>query len=514
MTNHRNFTYGSFALIAGFALFRMAVMGQVGLGDSESYYWAWSRHLDLSYYDHPPMVAWLIRVSTWIGGDSTFMVRLPSVILFVIMGWLFYRLSMDLFKDARIAFGSILTFNLIPMFGIGALQMVPDIPSAVCYLAFAVVANRLLNHNGPSWLWYVLGMLLGVGLLGKYFAILLLPSMMILVAMVPEYRHWYKRPEPYLMGVVALLFFSPVVIWNFIHDWPSFKFQLVNRHTGAHFTAQNFGKFIGGQLLYVTPLYLFAILWACWHGVKRALAGDKRFALLAAFSVPTLSFFYFVCVWTYEEEPHWPAFGYLTAVIMTVAFLIDKWDRRGPETLKRMSSYLFPTYLFAATGMAALVFALFYVHVFYPILPIKPKYDIVNELYGWDDVGVELTKVYGDLQKKKKPAFALARHWVMCSQMMYSTRMSVPVSCINGRMDEFDFWDDVEQLYGKTAIIVTDQRFPEKPQEMYRFDKVEKVAEIPLIRGGQEMRLFTIWVGENFMGELSQPEPERRKKRL
>ncbi|MBF0169753.1 MAG: glycosyltransferase family 39 protein [Nitrospinae bacterium] len=492
-------SYGpaSLALIGGFFLFRLLVMGQTGLGDSESYYWAWSQRFDLSYYDHPPLVAWLIRLFTDLGGDTSFWVRFPSALLFVVMGLLFYRLSVELFDDRRVAFYAILTFNIVPMFGIGALQMVPDIPSAVCYLLYVLLLWRVLN-GGPTWLWPVMGAVIGIGMLGKYFAVLLIPSTLILVAAIPEYRFWFRRIEPYLMAPVGLLFFSPVFFWNFANDWPSFRFHLTDRHHGAAFEYRNFEQLIGGQLLYMSPVILVLLLMAVWSGFRKAREGDRRYALLVSFSAPTLLFFYVVCAWTNESEPHWPAFGYLTAMIMLPALGLDAWRTMAPGAfMRRVRAYQI------GVGFAGLMFVAFYIHVFYPILPIKPKYDLVNELYGWDAVGVALLEEQGRLEADGVPhekIFGLAHHWVLCAQMLFATGDRLPVSCMNQKVDQFDFWDDEKSLIGKTALVVTDLRFEETPDQLYRFATSRKLREIPLVRGGEEVRRFTIWRGDDYRG--------------
>lgn len=496
MTTERNRRYARYSAltVAGFALFRLMIMGRAGLGDSESYYWAWSQRLALSYFDHPPMVAWLIRLFTGLGGDSSFWTRMPSALLFIVIGWLFYRLAMDLFNDARVAFLSILTFNLIPMFGIGALQMVPDIPSAVFYLLFILLAWRLLERGGPGWMWYGLGVVMGLGALSKYFAVLLLPCVVMLAAMVPEYRRWFLRPEPYLMGVVALIVFSPVLIWNVQHDFPSFKFHFSTRHTHPGVSWDNFGQLVGGQLLYVSPLYLIGLLWAVYAGARKALAGDRRYLLLVSFSAPTLVFFYAICLWTNDSEPHWPAFGYLSAIVMMASLGLE-WRDAAQSRVAR-------NYYAAATALAGALFMLFYIHLFHPILPIKPKYDIVNELYGWDAVGAEAESLAAAMERDsgRKP-FLLAHHWVLCSQANFATGGRLEVACLNGKVDQFDFWDDESKLLGRDAIVVTDLRFEETPDTLYRFDKVIKLREIPFERGGQITRLFTLWEGKNYRGQ-------------
>ena len=66
-------------LVLGATFVRLAIIASTGLSDTESYYYVWSRFLDWSYYDHPPMVAWMTRLTT-LAGDSPFAVRIGSVL--------------------------------------------------------------------------------------------------------------------------------------------------------------------------------------------------------------------------------------------------------------------------------------------------------------------------------------------------------------------------------------------------------------------------------------------------
>ena len=60
--------------------------------DDELYYWCWSQQLQLSYYDHPPMTAYMIRAATAVFGDTLFATRLPAVVstltVLLCIGWL------------------------------------------------------------------------------------------------------------------------------------------------------------------------------------------------------------------------------------------------------------------------------------------------------------------------------------------------------------------------------------------------------------------------------------------
>src|SRR4029079_8368792 len=78
----------------------LAVLGVVYAGlaawvpphDDELYYWCWSKELQLSYFDPPPLTAVLIRASTALLGDSVFAFRLPAciatVVVLGVIGWL------------------------------------------------------------------------------------------------------------------------------------------------------------------------------------------------------------------------------------------------------------------------------------------------------------------------------------------------------------------------------------------------------------------------------------------
>jgi hypothetical protein len=96
--------------------------------------------------------------------------------------------------------------------------------------------------------------------------------------------------------------------------------------------------------------------------------------------------------------------------------------------------------------------------------------------------------------------FALAHHWVLCSQMMFATKNKIEVACVNEKTDQFDFWANEDNLPGRPAIVVTDLRFEERPDELYLFDSVTPVSEASVLRGGQVTRKFTIWACKGYKG--------------
>src|SRR5437899_10971482 len=72
----------------------------------EAYYWMWSKHLAGGYYDHPPMVALVIRLGTLIAGDTEFCVRLVSILLALPMSWSISHACSIMFGSRRVAASS------------------------------------------------------------------------------------------------------------------------------------------------------------------------------------------------------------------------------------------------------------------------------------------------------------------------------------------------------------------------------------------------------------------------
>ena len=72
--------YAAVAVIAIATLLRVLVGARLPLVPDETYYWEWSRHLSFGYFDHPPMLAWSIRIGTAIFGDHPIGVRVLPIV--------------------------------------------------------------------------------------------------------------------------------------------------------------------------------------------------------------------------------------------------------------------------------------------------------------------------------------------------------------------------------------------------------------------------------------------------
>lgn len=162
------------------------------------------------------MVAWIIWVGTGVFGNTEIGVRIGFLLLGLGTTWLLYRLG-ALWFSKQVGLASALAAQILPLtFGEGMLAF-PDGPLFFFELLTAYgVTKTLLEYKG-SW-WFFSGAALGLALLSKYTALLLVPSCLLILLGRPEWRRWFLRPDPYMGLVVALVFFSPVLLWNAHHD--------------------------------------------------------------------------------------------------------------------------------------------------------------------------------------------------------------------------------------------------------------------------------------------------------
>jgi len=243
-------------IVAYILVLKLTFMAVVDLIPEEAYYWNYAQHLDLSYLDHPPMVAWLIWLSTSVLGKSELAVRLPAFSCWIIAALFMYRLTLNLF-DRTAAVRAILLLTALPIyFGLGFF-MTPDAPLYAAWAGCLYFLERaLLGQNQKAW-WGV-GICMGVGLLSKYTIALLGLGTLMFVVVDRQSRHWLLRPQPYLGAIVSLAFFTPVLIWNLNHDWVSFRFQGPDRWASAPKFSLHI--LIGSMLLLLTPTGFFAVV--------------------------------------------------------------------------------------------------------------------------------------------------------------------------------------------------------------------------------------------------------------
>ena len=176
-------------------LLRLIYVGMAELFPDEAYYWNYAQHMDLSFYDHPPMVAWLIWLGTSIFGNSEFGVRFGAFCCGLITMGYMYALARNLY-DRSTAIRTVLLLAVLPFYFATGAVMTADAPLVAAWAATLYYMERALIAIAPAWLG--MGIAFGLGILSKYTLGLLGLSALIFVIVDPAARRWLAALTPTL----------------------------------------------------------------------------------------------------------------------------------------------------------------------------------------------------------------------------------------------------------------------------------------------------------------------------
>jgi 4-amino-4-deoxy-L-arabinose transferase-like glycosyltransferase len=315
-------------LIAALTAMRLVYAGVLDLRTDEAYYWTWSKESTLSFLDHPPGIAWLIRFGTAIFGDTRLGVRFGGIVAMLVTQLLLADIVRRVTHDARAVILALLLPEAALYYGLLMAKVAPDTAMIPCAVAMLWSLVRLHESGNPRW-WLAAGLFAGLALLSKFTAIMLLPAVLAF-ALVPDWRRrWLFSPWPFLAALIAVVVFSPVLIWNAEHDWASFRFQFVRAVATHPFSFRTIGEFIGLQFglvgFVLLPVVLSGVTLTAWRGYR----SREPVAVLLSTAV-LVPFLYFL--WkslTLRVGDTWPMFlwpaGFAATAINLVMLPREDW---------------------------------------------------------------------------------------------------------------------------------------------------------------------------------------------
>ena len=465
--------YKKLAIITtlAFLVLRVIISIKLNLTDDEAYYYTWTKHLSYSYFDHPPMVAYFLKLSTLIFGETNLAMRVPGLVGSLVSSVFIYKIVYYFSKDEKKAFWGLGVYQVLPIFSMGAIMTLPDTPLMLFYVLSLWVFIKIV-YEKKSHYWYYLGVLMGLGFLSKYNMVLVYPSVFFFLLFSKEDRYWFKRKEPYLAFGISLLFFIPVILWNMEHNWASFGFHLKDRQSSTFaFRPKYFFRFLLAQLVVASAILFFAFWKDIWQNFKK-----RDVKLLAWFAFPIFIVFGISSI-SNASKIHWTAMAFIPMIIISSMY----------KTWK-------PLFTKIAVGFAIVLTSIIYIQGLYPMIPMTD--DITNDMYGWDKTGVAVDKIL----KEDKNFFLFSNRYQTTSQLSFYLPNKEYVYSLNGSTEMFDFWEPEDKLIGKNGIFVTQTFYEVNPADLYLFDKIELVEKIPVYRGGKLAREYFIYKCYNYKG--------------
>ncbi len=277
------------------------------------YYWDWSRHLALSYYDGPPMVAYLLRGYTVFFGNTFFALNFFGASMLFITAFFIYKIGLLLF-DRQIALNAAFLWLVGPSLNSHLfIRITYDAPFCLFWASTLYFVVKYLEHQKTRDIYWAGGMI-GLMLLSKYIGIILVLALFVFILF--RRRSLLFNKHIYFSMLLAACLFSPVLIWNAGHQWTSFLFQLkAHSYCTSSFVAMK--RLLSRMVLSYNFLFLVCVI-----GLYKVRATKKDSVLLLNITWILVSLFFLTCAFLKDdilENYFFP--GLISLVLLSVYYI-------------------------------------------------------------------------------------------------------------------------------------------------------------------------------------------------
>lgn len=355
-------------------LIRLLLTQQMGLMPQDAYYYFYGQHLDFSYFDHPPIIAYFLRGFSEFFGSSEAVIKMTDFALTAGSLFLFYLLTAKFLPKQKAIRTTVFFFTTL-LVSVLSLNSTPDVP-LIFFWTLSVLLIYKAVFEGKLLFCLLAGLGIGLAFCSKYTALFLLPGLGTFLLLAKRYRHLLWSKGIFLLLIGTLIGAAPVLIWNYQHEWISFLFQSSERAgqiMELKLKPLDFLGNIGTQMLLLLPPLFLALYYAFFRVIKapilqRTLPDDHTLFLLC-FSLPVIIFFSGVSLF-YWVKLNWMMPAYMTGIILA-------------------GRYLRPSHLSYQLGFAIILHLLIYIEVIY--YPVVVRSD--DTWVGWTDLAREVEQL-------------------------------------------------------------------------------------------------------------------------
>ncbi len=419
------------------------------LFDDEAYYWVYSKFLDWGYFDHPPMIAILIKLGYFIF-PSELGVRLFIVLLATASIYLIEQLTKP--KDHLLFYAIVLNIAVLQ---IGGIMAVPDIPLLFFTVLFFIAYKNFVEKNGFKEA-ILLSIVISLLLYSKYHGILVIFFTLL------SNLSLFKKPLTYLVIFVSVALFIPHIFWQLLHGLPSINYHLFERVSPPYnisFTTD----FLLGQLLIAGPFVGWLIIWSALR-YKPTSSVEKAMY----FSIIGIYALFFLSSFKSRTEANWTIPLIAPLVVLAYQYLSE--NKQKTKWVYRLMPY------------SLAVVCILRVYMFLDIQPLKfmPK-DEFHQNKTW---AAAIKK-----ESKGLPVVFTNSYQRASKYWFYSGDTSFSLNTYKYRRSNYNFWplekrlqDEKIMLLGsKGAEFMTDSISTPKQIQSYRIiDSFQSNSQIVL----------------------------------
>ena len=472
--------------ILGFQLFRLILLPFMGLMPQDAYYYLYGQNLSLSYFDHPGMIGYLLRIFTDLFGQSIFIVKFADFLITSLTILSFYKLASYFLSKQKLQRAILLLTSTI-FISILSFNSTPDVPLLLFWTLSLICLYKAIFEE-KKWFWVLGGIAMGLAFNSKYTALLLQIGLIGFLIFSNKYRKLFFSPWFWTSILLSIIITYPVWYWNFQNEFASFVFQSSERTSSISefkISPKNFFGAIGHQMFLLIPILFLVIGVITYKYLKRALLKLKipqaKTLFLLAFFIPTFVGFFSLTP-IYWVKLNWMMPSYVTGIIIAGMFI----NKRLLKTQLIIS---------IAFHVLAGLQILFY------IVPIKSD----DTWVGWNELAIETKK----LQKKYPNTFVFSNDNYKTSACLnfYMNEKVYAQNIIGLPALHFDYLkDNLSSLNTKNALFIdSDKRFKnnakkgnQHPLLKKYFDKVIELEPIIITINDRKVRKFWVFYCSNY----------------
>lgn len=476
----------------------LVYLSPLSLSQDEAQYWDWSRNLDLSYYSKGPVIAYLIRGTTYVLGDTEYGVRAVGLVSSLLFSLAWYVFVKSIYGE-KLAFLSWAVIETSVLFSSQSLLATTDAPFSFFFLLALLSLYQLFIRRRPSF-WPPFFVFLGLAVLTKYTALLILVSLCALFFLEKEFRKLFLSPFFFFGVIVFAILLSPIIIWNVEHSFANFSHNAdhVNAFKDGGLTLRYFFELIGGQIGLFGLFAVFALALVVKQSITLAWRGDTISKLWLSTLLPLL----FLCVFVSFGKrvyANWPMPLYLSLMLLMVHLLSVS------DTQSKKIEGLFKVGIALNLFFLAFSYSCFLGQTYSipgNILPTK-------KLFGWREAGEHVSTLL--TQYEKDSPVLIADSYGNASALTFYVKGRPRTYCANTdnrRMNQYDIWGGWEKLEGRNAVIVLRAEDAISSLKPY-FSEIVPLSSFQTTYSGKVIREFFVFFGKNYSGS-DPPAPHAR----
>lgn len=490
---------------------KVALSFLLELGNDEVYYYTYAVQPDWNHFDHPPMVGWMIQLSTlnlnWV---STLSMRLGSILAAAISTWIVFRIGALIHNERAGWIAALLYTCSIYTSIIAGLFIMPDSPQLLFFTGSIYLMTKWVvkPHLFTKLNWLVLGLLIGLATLSKVHGLYLWVGFggFLLFHQLKT----LKQPFLYIAVVITLLALIPILYWNIAYDFITYKFHSKRvLHSGIQ--VASFFQQIAGEFFYQNPLVYISCLIPLLRFKKlkaifqvQSTSNQKSTSLVSLLlwlSLPLIALFWSISLFN-PTLPHWTGPGFIALFLLAGVY----WSETSKKLIPNLIQWALGFFVVLVLGFIGLV------HVFPIQLGSKSpdnlgEYNPINDVTGWNQFSAEFkTLVQQDTSvgmQAKAPI--IVSKWFPAGHILFYTARSTQkqVIAIGALEDVHKFaWLNQDQpnlQIGQDAYFIQPSNLPFDPTQsiLPYFEKMGKTDTIQIKQRGLLLRNFYVYRFKN-----------------